>query len=260
MVVKTLDELNYLEKLGLTRISYSRLDTYEQCPARYFYTYIAREPRVFGEYAVMGNIIHSTLENVLEKEVPVDYPTLKKEFVNQGKEWDPDKQINDKLYEAGDVMLNEFFDRHEDEMMPIDTKEASFNIVVGGALIRGYIDRVDIEGDTVKVIDYKSGSREVSFKKAPTNLQLGIYALAMSHKYPDKEIYAELYYLRSGRRKGHLFSKDDLLEVEDKLIALTKELITTENFSYTANKGICSFCDHRKNGSCSVGIRRYGRD
>jgi len=46
------------------------------------------------------------------------------------------------------------------------------------------------------------------------NLQLGIYALAASIIFPGKEIYAELYYLRSGKRKGHTFTVDDIENVK----------------------------------------------
>jgi RecB family exonuclease len=70
--------------------------------------------------------------------------------------------------------------------------------VLGSYLISGYIDRIDSWGeDGVKIIDYKTGKWEVSPKDIPTNLQLGIYAMAVDYLYPDKNIYAELYYLRS---------------------------------------------------------------
>lgn len=51
--IKSFDDLDYLERLGVVDFSYSRLDTYQQCPSRYFYTYIQKEPRYFAEAAVL---------------------------------------------------------------------------------------------------------------------------------------------------------------------------------------------------------------
>ena len=40
------------------------------------------------------------------------------------------------------------------------------------------------------------------------------YTEKNGNKFPEKEIYAELYYLRSGKRKGHLFTQEDIDEVK----------------------------------------------
>lgn len=260
-MVQTLDELTDFEKLSLVNVSYSRLETYDMCAAKYFYTYIARYPRVFGPHATLGNIIHSTLENVLEPDTPVDGDLLLEEYEKQKVAWDPENQIPDNLYNNGEAMINEFADRHAGDTFPIDTKEKEFAIVVGGGLVRGFIDRVDIKDDVLTIIDYKSGAREVTHANTPTNLQLGIYALAMSHEYPDKTIKAELYYLKSGRVKGHTFSKQDLIDVEDRLLKAIHGVMSTETFHYTKNIGVCSFCDYRKTGQCPYGVKMYkGRE
>ena len=51
--IRNLEDLTSLERLSLTDFSYSRLDTYKMCPSKYFYTYIQKEPRLFGEAAVL---------------------------------------------------------------------------------------------------------------------------------------------------------------------------------------------------------------
>jgi hypothetical protein len=57
--VKSFDDLDNLERLSIVDFSYSRIDTYQQCPSRYFYTYIQKEPRYFAEAAVLRK--HSSL-------------------------------------------------------------------------------------------------------------------------------------------------------------------------------------------------------
>lgn len=51
--IKAIEDLDPLQRLALVDFSYSRIDTYQQCPSKYFYTYIKKEPKVFGEAAVL---------------------------------------------------------------------------------------------------------------------------------------------------------------------------------------------------------------
>lgn len=90
----------------------------------------------------------------------------------------------------------------------------------------------------------------MSQKDVPLNLQLGIYALAVSLIFPDKKVTAELYYLRSGRRKRHTFSPEDLEDVKVNIIKLINNIIEDTSFSPTPNVRACSYCEHAKSGAC----------
>lgn len=266
MPVRLPEELTDLERLALIPVSYSRLDTYFNatfgCKAKYFYQYIAKEPQVFGAAALLGNVIHQVLENVLEdgmKIVPKLSEAFAAEFVVAMSDLDKEGIINNELQIVGMAMLNEFVDRHTGEKLQISEKEMEFEVVVGTALIRGYIDRVDVVGDRVNITDYKSGRIEVAAKDMHANLQLGLYALVADKMFPGKEIYAQMYYLRSGRQKGHLFTRDDLDAVESKLTSLVNELIVRQNYEFTSNPRTCYSCDYAKNGVCPMGTKRVRR-
>jgi len=110
--IKKLSDLSDFEKLGLVDFSYSRLDTYMSCPAKYFYSYIQKEPRQFGAAATLGNIIHTTLENSLVSLEPLDFRTLKQEYIKNIPEWDPDQQIPRDLIDVGHVIIDEFYDQN----------------------------------------------------------------------------------------------------------------------------------------------------
>ena len=51
--IRAIEDLDPLERLALVEFSYSRIDTYMQCPSKYFYSYIQKEPRLFGEAATL---------------------------------------------------------------------------------------------------------------------------------------------------------------------------------------------------------------
>lgn len=252
MTVKTLDELTPLEKLSLIDISYSRFDTYQRCEAKYFYTYILKQRGGHNEYSLLGNVLHSTLEEKYTGP-DLDLDDLMKEFQFQLAVQDPEEIIPDKMIDAGVQMIQDFYDSHRGIPVDIVEREMEFGIVVGRAYIRGFIDRVDVEGDIVKITDYKSGKKEVTYKDIPNNLQLGIYALAAKKMFPDKTIHAELYYLRSERHKGHTYTDEDLDRIEQEIIAATEELINRRSFRFTGTPNDCYWCDFAKDGTCKWG-------
>jgi hypothetical protein len=51
--IKKYEDLNDLQRLAVVDFSYSRIDSYLQCPSKYFFTYIKKEPRFFSEPAVL---------------------------------------------------------------------------------------------------------------------------------------------------------------------------------------------------------------
>lgn len=260
---KKLEELTDLEKLGLITLSHSRLETVLDggfsCKAKYFYQYILKIPTKSGPPALLGNVVHEVLENLLEADKKVsleDEDEYMEEYKNILSTLDVDGIIGEDLINAGRVCIEEFLDRHDGESWPIFEKEMSFEIVLGNALLRGFIDRVDVYDDMVEITDYKSGKHEVPQKGIENNQQLGIYALAAQTRWPDKKINANLYYLRSGKQKGHLFTTDDLLAVEDTLLERIKYLTDMTNFPPTSNGRICNYCDYAYQEVCPMGASR----
>jgi len=256
VLIKSYNSLNDLQKLAVVDFSYSRIDTYTQCPAKYFYSYILKEPRQFNAPAVLGNIVHAVLENILDNDTILDITELKNEYEKNIAVWDPDHLISSDLISVGSSIIDDFYDQHSDKNFHIYEKEMSFDFILGIYRIIGFIDRVDLIGDRINITDYKTGKWEVAQKDVANNLQLGIYALAMHNIFPEKEIYAELYYLRSGKKKGHLFTSDDINLIKSKILHSINTIIDDKNFLPTSNIRTCSYCDHAASGVCGTGVFR----
>lgn len=253
-MIRFKDELSDLEKLALIDMSYSRLDTYDQCHAKYFHTYITKEPRTFGPAAALGNVVHGVLEKAVGK--PLDLGEMLVSMVEQREKYDPGHEIGQELMEVGEHLITEFVDNHGAEVFNVIGNELPFQMVIGSANLIGYIDLVTRERNQIRITDYKTGKWEVASKNIPDNLQLGIYALAASHYYPGETIHAELYYLRSGRRKGHTFQPEELDAVYKRVLAQVNEIINRTNFTPTNDARACNICDHGKSGVCPIGAAR----
>jgi hypothetical protein len=140
-ILRDLDELTPLEKLGLINMSYSRMNTFETCQAKYYYTYIQKESRIFGPAATMGTVVHTTLEqtDLNQLEINAMIARLESEFEVE----DPDDLVNEELRTAARTIVQEFVDRHDGEYFDVIQKEYPFNVVVGNGYFKGYIDRID---------------------------------------------------------------------------------------------------------------------
>lgn len=265
-ILRDYDELTDLEKLTLINMSYSRLDTYQSCAAKYFYSYILKEPRIFGPAAAMGTAVHTVLEetDLNNMELEDMLSRLGGELARE-KIKDSNGEDHVVLREAAETCVVDFYDTHDGDEFDTIAKEYSFNVVIGNCNFIGYVDRVDRTPDGgVLITDYKTGKWEVSQKKVPENLQLGLYAVVARKRFPElAPIRGELYYLRSGKRVGHTYTDAELDEMEYKILEVAGEIVSTDNFKYTQNTFTCTkMCDFGKSGVCPRGaavIRKYER-
>lgn len=248
-------DIDPMRSLSLQDFSYSRLNTFKQCELQYYYSYVLKEPQEFGHPAKLGNILHTALEVTLEHGQKISLAELMDNYRASIESWDPESKIPLTMIDDGVVMLQEFVRDHPDEVN-LYAKELPFSFVLGPARFNGFIDLVSVHDSYVRVRDYKSGKATVPYKDVPTNLQLGIYALYVKSLFPDLPVRAELYYLRTGKARGHLFTDDDLKQVEDTLINMVQTVLTMEDFKPTDNPQACRWCSYGKSGLCSTGWRR----
>ena len=149
-----------------TPLSFSRLNTYLQCPRRYYYRYILNvKPPVMPQTASaadFGNSLHRALfeyyskferfdlakfETVLRE---LNTPPLEREITMIKME--KFKAVEDARYEAG---------------WRVRGLEKELDSVFAGVPITGKIDRIDVCGGELAVIDYKSGKFDAKSLQLP---------------------------------------------------------------------------------------------
>lgn len=189
--------------MGTANYSYSKIDTYQQCPFKFKLKYLD------GHYSFsdsvhteVGTLIHSceeTIAKAIQQNNPIDYIALKNKIIlettqlqykypNDWKTLDKsDRNFQDKIYdylEHGIYNLENFIKNNP--TYKIVGIEQPFTINYKDNInFNGFIDRVFYDEVTNQYIiqDIKTYAVEIEEAKLATPLQLVIYALAVKELY-----------------------------------------------------------------------------
>ena len=236
------------------RISYSGLDTFSTCPAKYKLQYIDKIKTLKSKEALFGTMIHDCLKVFHEpsKPIPMIEDDLLKYFTEK---WDNsiyiDKQEEAFAFHQGIDILKRYYLENQTKEFNIVNLETSFNISIGKDLhqITGRIDRIDkLEDGTFEVIDYKTSKKMPSQAIVDDNFQLSIYYLGIISRWPqikeqNRSVKLSLYYLKHGEKLSATRTKKHIEETENKVLELITE-IEKSNFEPKMNP-LCDWCSYQ---------------
>lgn len=141
------------------KLSASSIKTYEQCPRKWKFTYIDKLPKKKWPHTELGSFVHDALE-AFHNEMR-DHPVPRENWgkVLQEKcklklsKYSLTKEQKEKAKEMLDTYLTKL---REDGMPEVIYNERGFTIELPGNItLRGFIDRVDKNNDSVHIVDYK---------------------------------------------------------------------------------------------------------
>jgi DNA helicase-2/ATP-dependent DNA helicase PcrA len=240
------------------RVSYSQLNTYEDCPKKYKYAYVLRVPSKAHASLSFGTTIHNTLKDfyTLHKESKeglegiVEEPNEEKllelyatHWVSRGYD---SKDHEKKRKRSGEKMLREYYKNlYREDQKPYRMEE-SFSVHVNDSVFVGKIDRIDIVDDSkekleVEIIDYKTGKvkNEANIKK---DLQLPLYALFAEEKLGLKVVGAKYIFVEHSEVVEVDVSREKKEEAREKVVEIIEE-IRKRNFAPTPGY-LCRYCDY----------------
>ena len=128
--------------------------------------------------------------------------------------------------------------------------EKSFEITLGRALIKGNVDRIEVDSDGKHfIIDFKTGKKEITGDDAQTNLQLACYQLGVvldgfKEKLSSTQVTgAQLVYLASKNKSYSTREQDALLDVDATTAILEEIAVGMGGATFTARKNdMCKLC------------------
>lgn len=234
-------------------LSASRLKTWLQCKYKYGCVYHKFAPEIIKEkkdYLQMGTSAHEALEyagkmvikdsltSFNEKHIELIVARYIEECSIQG------LQEEATLFDGLDLLLaklDKFEFNHK-----IISLEHMFKVEVAGVPVIGAMDKVvELDSNTLCVIDYKTSKSTLTDSEMETDIQLGMYDAVARQMYPGySKYFVCLDYLRfypktASRDEEQRYSFIQLLKNSYKIITETK----TEELKPELNK-FCPWCEY----------------
>ena len=237
----------------------SHLSVYEGCPTQYKY---------YKEYAFaqnqmlhtsVGSLVHATLEDMNKCVIEGQPELVTEEKIRQ---WfvlnyhsmteQTGYDLTEEQQENALRQVIRYYRHRKDELGRVWKAEEEINLVLPEYILQGVIDLVEGEGDTVEIVDYKTGPKP-EIADHPERVehyrkQLEIYAYLIEKRYGKKVRRMHLYYT-STLTGDPVISFDWSREAVDRTVAeisRTVRKIENKDFEQGAqNTYACRFCDLR---------------
>ena len=249
--------------------SFTQLSAYQKCPLQYKFAHILKIPIEGKPSLTFGKVMHKTLEEFLKTNCKIR--GLKQENLFDQKEeklkilpfeellkiykknwvddWYQNKEEKERYYKQGEKSLKEFYEnfkRTNPKIKLIEGKpalETSFSLKIGSYKFIGKIDRIDeVEGNKVKIIDYKTGQAKDKLDQGAKQ-QLLIYQIAAEKILKLKPVELTYYYLNKSIKRSFLGNETDKQKIKEKIIE-TIDKIKNNEFKPTPGWQ-CQFCDFK---------------
>ncbi len=238
--------------------SYSRINTYDNCPRQYQYRYIDKiKPPVELKTieAFMGNCIHEVLkdfyQNISFQRIPQKSELLDNFKQNWESQWSEDitimkmKLTPNHYFVTGQKALDQYYERNY-PFQNINSLglEKKFRFTVGKYSFMGIIDRLNLTPEGIyEIHDYKTSGSLPTYPEAEKDLQLALYQLSLRYHFPDaNQIRLLWHYL--------LFDKSWSLELDPEQLQQKEQEIIQKVFAIESDhrfepkpSGLCPWCN-----------------
>ncbi|MBI4278324.1 MAG: PD-(D/E)XK nuclease family protein, partial [Armatimonadetes bacterium] len=232
-------------------LSFHQVDDYVTCPLKYKYVNILRVPVLRDHRVVYGSAIHETLREYNRRRARRQPVTIEHLLAHLERVWINEgfisREHEDHRLEEGRQVVRRFFDFEEAAGTVPTMVEMPFSVQVGGTRVRGRWDRVDIRGDEIVIVDYKTTDvRTVkeATRRARESLQLAVYALAYREAHGTTPTRLELRFLGSSEVVvGATPPVEEMVEEAVALITRASVGIRAQNFIATPDfYRACRYC------------------
>lgn len=230
------------------RISYSALNTYQNCPLRYKFQYMDKIRTPKSKEAVFGTLIHSTLNFIHTPSILC--PSMEQALDHFSKNWNGDVFENEleerAAFSQGVEIIRRYYNDNDIAKVNIVALESPFQIKLGDHVVSGIIDRIDRTEDGYEIIDYKTAKKMPPQEKVNNDVQLTIYLQAFLERYPEErknldKLKVSLYFVKHGAKLTSTRTEEDLKNIEKTFLEVI-EKIAESDFQPTLNP-LCDWCD-----------------
>jgi DNA helicase-2/ATP-dependent DNA helicase PcrA len=224
-------------------LSVSQIETFKTCPLHYKLRYIYKLPTPPSASISFGVSIHDTLKKFLGDPNQGILKIYEESFLSEGYQ---NKKHKQEFYKKGEEYLLGFIKNGYKTNVKTISLEEKFNIKIKDLKVGGTIDRIDDLGKgRYEIIDYKTGANIPSQKDVDNDMQLSVYALAVStlYKVKPEDLTLSLYYLDNQEKITTHRTVDQLTDLKAEIIEIKNEIENSDfkcNDNYFCQQG-CEF-------------------
>lgn len=233
------------------RISYSSLDTYQNCPLKYKFKEIDKIKEPKSKEAVFGSVIHDTMKFIHMPSILS--PTLDQTLEHYSNSWNPaifDNPDEERAaFTQGVKIIEDYYKKNNPADFNIVNLESRFQIEIGADdnkhIISGIIDRIDRTEDGFEIIDYKTTKKMPTQERVENDIQLSVYLQAFLSQYPAErnnldKIKVSLYFLKHGVKLSANRTAEQL-EICEQTFMDTIKMIESGDFHPNVSP-LCDWC------------------
>ncbi|MFT3909375.1 MAG: ATP-dependent DNA helicase [Ferruginibacter sp.] len=258
----------------------SALNNYLKCPLEFYFKNLVRIPSQKNEATEFGSAVHHALEKLFGKMLNSNakqFPS-KEEFIadfewymNRHRESFTKEQF-ERRFEYGREILLTYYDKYINSFNKITTIEYNIrNVVWHNVPLKGKLDKLEFDGKSVNVVDYKTGDPEKGIlkTKGPSDKnpngedywrQAVFYKILVDNN-PSRDwkvVSSEFDFIEPDKKKN--YRKEKVVITSADITTVTQQITTTwekiqnRDFYTGCGKEDCHWCNFVKDNKLAVAL------
>jgi DNA helicase-2/ATP-dependent DNA helicase PcrA len=279
-------EIEKLEEEFISRVldkfvmNVTALNNYLKCPLEFYFKNLVRIPSPKNEATEFGSAVHHALEKLFRKmkESGTEQFPPRKEFIadfewymHRHRESFTREQFNRRL-EYGQEVLGNYYDQYTGQFNKIVAIERNIrNVVINNVPLKGKLDKLEFDGKSVNVVDYKTGDpdKAIPKTKGPSDKdplggdywrQAVFYKILVdNYEVKDwKAVSTEFDFIEPDKKKKYrkekiVITPADITTVTQQ-ISSTWEKIQNREFYTGCGKEDCHWCSFVKTNKLAISL------
>ncbi|MBK9937825.1 MAG: ATP-dependent helicase [Chitinophagaceae bacterium] len=255
------------------------LNNYLKCPLEFYFKNLVRIPSPKNEATEFGSAVHHALEKLFRKMQDGKKDTFepKEEFIGdfvwyieRHRESFTREQYARRL-EYGQEVLSHYYDKYISSFNKIVTIERRIKTVYKDVPLKGALDKLEFDGKSVNVVDYKSGDPDkgIPKTKGPSDKdpnggdywRQAVFYKILVDNYEQKDwkvVSTEFDFIEPDKKKNYrkekvIISPVDIITVTQQ-ITDTWERIQNRDFYTGCGKEDCHWCNFVKTNNLAIAL------
>jgi len=278
-------QIEEIEKEFVTRLlekfvmNVTALNNYLKCPLEFYFKNLIRIPSPKNEATEFGSSVHYAIEQLFRKmQANNEQFPGRDEFVkdfdwymNRHRESFTKEQFDRRMEYGHDVLTN-YYNRYLNSWNKIVAIERNIrNIVFNGVPLKGKLDKLEFDGKSVNVVDYKTGDPEKARLKllAPSDKdpvggdywRQAVFYKILVDNYETRSwnvVSAEFDFIEPDKKKNYrkekIFIKPADIDFVGNQIKTVWDKIQDHDFYTGCGKDDCHWCQFVKTNNLTIAL------